>query len=210
MPIQTAIIGAGSAGQSLLALLRQMGQTSEQMCFFEEDHYYQQRQQLDVVAGLPLYPLSQFDPERWQVFIALGTPSDRARIASQLPPETVYPSCIHPQAFLLTPYDFPAGTVIYPFVYLSRDVQLGQQVVLMTATVVGHNVSIGDFATFSGNVGIGGNSQIGKRVFCGLNSAIRHEVSLCDDITLGMGAMATRSLKEPGVYIGNPARLLKK
>lgn len=198
-----AIMGAGGAGRSLLALLRNVAPLHDDVCFFEESEFYQQRD----VDGVRVRDLAHFDPERWQIFIALGTPAERARIAAELPAETVFARCVHPLAFLLEDTEIPPGSVLYPHVYLSRNVRLGAHALLMPGTVVGHDSVLGDFFTSSTHVAIGGHAQIGHRVFCGMHSAVRDRVQIGDDCTLGMGAMAVRHLAEPGVYIGSPARL---
>ncbi|MGV3526744.1 MAG: hypothetical protein ACO1RX_21180 [Candidatus Sericytochromatia bacterium] len=198
-----AVIGAGGAGRSLIALLRNLAPLSDDTCFFEETEFYRARE----VDGVHVRDLSTFDPERWQLFVALGTPGERARIVSGLPPETVFARCVHPLAFVLENTEIPPGSVLYPQVYLSRNVRLGAHALLMPGTVIGHDTSLGDFFTSSTHVAIGGHAQIGQRVFCGMHSAVRDRVQVGHDCTLGMGAMAVSDLTEPGVYIGSPARL---
>lgn len=51
-------------------------------------------------------------------------------------------------------------------------------------TVIGHNVSIGSNATIL-------------------------PVSVCDHVVIGAGSVVTKDITTPGVYAGNPARLLK-
>lgn len=198
-----AVVGAGGAGRSLIALLRNLGPLHHETCFFEETEFYRARE----VDGVRVRELSTFDPERWELFIALGTPRERSRIAAELPSETVFARCVHPLAFVLEATEIPPGSVLYPQVYLSRNVRLGAHTLLMPGTVVGHDTLLGDFFTSSTHVAIGGHAQIGHRVFCGMHSAVRDRVQVGDDCTLGMGAMAVAHLTEPGVYMGSPARL---
>jgi acetyltransferase-like isoleucine patch superfamily enzyme len=53
------------------------------------------------------------------------------------------------------------------------------------------------------------STRIGNRVSIGTNSTIL-PVSICDDVVVGAGAVVTRDITEPGFYVGNPARLLRK
>lgn len=52
-------------------------------------------------------------------------------------------------------------------------------------------------------------TTIGNRVSIGSNATIM-PVDICDDVVIGAGAVVTRSILEPGIYIGNPARLLRR
>lgn len=49
---------------------------------------------------------------------------------------------------------------------------------------------------------------IGDRVSIGSNATIM-PVSICSDVVIGAGSVVTRSIAEPGIYAGNPARLLR-
>ncbi len=46
---------------------------------------------------------------------------------------------------------------------------------------------------------------IGNHVSIGSNATIL-PVSICDNVVIGAGAVVTRSIIEPGTYVGNPAR----
>jgi acetyltransferase-like isoleucine patch superfamily enzyme len=52
-------------------------------------------------------------------------------------------------------------------------------------------------------------TRIGNRVSIGSNATIL-PVSICEGTVIGAGAVVTRNIETPGVYAGNPARLLKK
>jgi serine acetyltransferase len=34
-------------------------------------------------------------------------------------------------------------------------------------------------------------------------------VTICDHVVIGAGAVVTKDITEPGIYVGNPARLLR-
>ena len=35
-------------------------------------------------------------------------------------------------------------------------------------------------------------------------------VNICSNVTIGAGAVVTKNITEPGIYMGNPAKLYKK
>jgi acetyltransferase-like isoleucine patch superfamily enzyme len=52
------------------------------------------------------------------------------------------------------------------------------------------------------------STKIGSRVSLGSNATIL-PVSICDDVVVGAGAVVTKDVNKPGIYAGNPARLLR-
>ena len=53
-----------------------------------------------------------------------------------------------------------------------------------------------------------GGAKIGNSCRIGSNSTILPNVQICDDVVIGAGAVVTKSITEPGTYIGIPARKL--
>ena len=51
-------------------------------------------------------------------------------------------------------------------------------------------------------------TRIGDRVSIGSNATLL-PVSICDDVVIGAGAVVTRDITKPGIYAGNPARLMR-
>jgi acetyltransferase-like isoleucine patch superfamily enzyme len=45
-------------------------------------------------------------------------------------------------------------------------------------------------------------------VSIGTNATIL-PVQICDDVVVGAGAVVTKNITQPGIYAGNPARLLR-
>jgi acetyltransferase-like isoleucine patch superfamily enzyme len=52
------------------------------------------------------------------------------------------------------------------------------------------------------------STRIGNRVSIGSGATIL-PVDICDDVVIGAGAVVTRNIDKPGVYVGSPSRLLK-
>ena len=50
---------------------------------------------------------------------------------------------------------------------------------------------------------------IGNNVSIGTNATVL-PVRICDDVVIGAGSVVTKDITEPGIYCGNPARLLRK
>lgn len=115
---------------------------------------------------------------------------------------------------------------IGPFVEIQKDVRIGARTRVQSHSFICELVSIGEdcfvghgvmfindtFATGGparGRKELWRSTRIGNRVSIGSNATIL-PVEICDDVVIGAGAVVTRSITEPGVYAGNPARLLRR
>ena len=52
--------------------------------------------------------------------------------------------------------------------------------------------------------------SVGKGVHIGLNSTIREHITIGDFATIGMGAVLTKNVGEKEIWVGNPAKFLRK
>lgn len=115
---------------------------------------------------------------------------------------------------------------IGPFVEIQKGVSVGKRTRVQSHTMVCELVEIGDDCfighgvmftndTFStggparGRQDLWRHTHIGNRVSIGSNSTIL-PVSICDGTVIGAGSVVTRNIDTPGIYAGNPARLLRK
>ena len=115
---------------------------------------------------------------------------------------------------------------IGPFVEIQRDVVIGKRCKIQSHAFICELVTIGDDCVIShgamfindpfANGGPAGGrrelwrpTRVGNHVSVGTNATLL-PVSICDHVVIGAGAVVTRDLKEPGVYAGNPARLLRR
>ena len=74
---------------------------------------------------------------------------------------------------------------------------------------IAHNVHIGERTAISIGVMISGSAKIGKGCWLAPNSTVRNQVTIADNITVGMGAVVTKSFHRPVVtLVGIPARIL--
>ena len=91
---------------------------------------------------------------------------------------------------------------ICELVTIGTDCFVGHGVMFINDSFVNNGPARGDTDKWSETV-------IGNRVYIGSNATIM-PVEICDDVVVGAGAVVTRSIFEPGTYVGNPARRLQK
>ena len=117
------------------------------------------------------------------------------------------------------------GCFIGPFVEIQRGVVIGARTKVQSHSFVcelvmvgndcfiGHGVKFVNDLFANGKPARGDRSQwrsthIGHRVSIG-SGAVILPVTICDDTVIGAGAVVTKPIHRPGIYAGNPARLMR-
>jgi acetyltransferase-like isoleucine patch superfamily enzyme len=117
------------------------------------------------------------------------------------------------------------GSFVGPFVEIQKGVKIGQRCRIQSHAFICELVTIGDECFISHGAmfvndlfGTGGpaenpelwrSTRLGNRVSVGTNATIL-PVTICDQVVIGAGAVVTKDITVPGIYAGNPARLLRR
>ena len=116
-------------------------------------------------------------------------------------------------------------TFVGPFVEIQKDVTIGKRCRIQSHAFICELVTIGDDCFISHGAmfindlfAIGGpakgrkdlwaSTKIGNNVSIGTNTTIL-PVNICDNVVVGAGAVVTKDITKPGIYVGNPAKLLR-
>ncbi len=124
-------------------------------------------------------------------------------------------------------YDCEIGDncFIGPFTEIQKDVKIGSNTKIQSHTFVcelvtiGNNCFIGHGVMFindlfeNGGPANGDKSKwksttIGDNVSIGSNATVL-PINICNNVVIGAGAVVTKNITQPGIYIGNPARKKK-
>ncbi|TYB79050.1 acetyltransferase [Bizionia myxarmorum] len=210
MKKQILIAGTGGFSKEVLCLITDLGRYDDVLGFIEPDFIIEKGDLPDQIMGKPILPYSQVDPEKHLVSIAIGDSIIRERAITQLPKGVEFITLIHPTAVVSEWVTLGEGSVVCAGTIITCDIKIGKHVQLNLNTTIGHDCVIGDFFTTAPNVNISGNCTFGNHVYFGTASSIKQGVSIIENVTIGMGAIVTRDITEPGVYIGIPAKPLKK
>jgi acetyltransferase-like isoleucine patch superfamily enzyme len=199
--MKKGIIGAGGFGKEIYWSLPMMDRVNT--IFFVDDKYYNGDDPL-------ILPLSQFDPNEYEVVVAIGDSNDRQRMVNSLPNNTKYFTYIHPTVQIHGPdVVIGEGSIICAGSIITTNVKIGKHAHLNLITTIGHDCVIGDYFTTAPGVQISGNEVIGNRVYFGTRSCIKQKIKICDDVIIGMNAGVVNHITESGVYVGTPAKKIK-
>ena len=114
---------------------------------------------------------------------------------------------------------------IGPFVEIQKKVKIGKRTKVQSHSFICELVTVGDDCFIAHGVmfindmfkegGPAGGDQtkwkethIGNKVSIGSNATIL-PVDICSNVVIGAGAVVTKNITKPGIYVGNPARFLK-
>ncbi len=114
---------------------------------------------------------------------------------------------------------------IGPFVEVQAGVKIGCGTRVQSHSFICELVEVGEHCTIAHGVmfindpfSIGGpargdkalwrSTKIGNHVSIGSNATIM-PVSICDEVVIGAGAVVTKDIIVPGIYAGNPAKLIR-
>ncbi len=114
---------------------------------------------------------------------------------------------------------------IGPFVEIQKDVSIGARTKVQSHSFICELVTIGNdcfighgvvfindlFATGGparGDKSLWKETHIGNSVSIGSNATVL-PVTICDNVVIAAGAVVTKNISEPGIYVGNPAKKLR-
>src|SRR5580698_258551 len=117
-------------------------------------------------------------------------------------------------------------TFVGPFVEIQRGAVIGKRCKIQSHAFVCDLVVIGDDCVIShgamfindlfktggpakGDRNLWASTRIGNHVSIGTNATIL-PVMICDHVVIGAGSVVTKDITEPGIYAGNPARMLRR
>jgi acetyltransferase-like isoleucine patch superfamily enzyme len=112
-----------------------------------------------------------------------------------------------------------------PFVEIQKGAVIGKRCRIQSHSFICDLVTVGDDCFIShgamfindafttggpaGKPELWRSTRIGTGVSIGTNATIM-PVTICDGAVVGAGAVVTKDITEPGFYVGNPARLLRR
>lgn len=193
--MKRALVGYGGHAREVLS---QMG---IQLPCFVDDEY--------VEEGST--PLSNFDPEQYEVIVAIAEPKLRFEMVNKLPENTKYFTWVHPTALIMgNDVEIGKGSFVGAYSILTTNIKIGEHAILNRNNHIGHDCVIGSFFSAMPGSVVSGNVTIFDCVYLGNNSSVKEKTSIHSLVTIGMNAAVVNSIEQSGVFVGVPAKRLIK
>lgn len=193
--MKLALFGYGGHAREVAA------QINKPVDFFVDDEYSN-----DITK-----PISSFDPTTHMMMIAVADSKERKKIIQRLPQNITYFTFVHPTALLMSQdIEIGEGSFIGAYSILTTNIKIGKHAILNRGNQIGHDTVTGDFFSAMPSAIVSGNVRIGECVYMGSNSSIKEKISVNSDVIIGSNASVVKNIITGGVYVGVPAKFLKK
>jgi sugar O-acyltransferase (sialic acid O-acetyltransferase NeuD family) len=154
-------------------------------------------------------PLSQFDPTKHTVMVAIANSKDRYDMVQKLPKETQFFTFIHPTALIMGDVEIGEGSFIGAYSILTTNIKIGKHAILNRGNHIGHDCRIGDYFSAMPGAIVSGNVTIYSLVYMGTNSSIREKLSIHSLTKIGMNSAVVKHIERSGVYVGIPTKKIE-
>lgn len=198
------IIGAGGHGRVVADCAEQSGKYQHIVflddCFEERknnSHWPIVGKSSDFVAYL----------ESYDFIVAFGNNDLRLTWLAKLSEhQASIASIFHPTA-TISPYAIIGkGSVVFAGAVINVDAKLGDGVIINTSASIDHDNVLGDGVHISPNAALAGQVTVGTKTWVGIGATVIQCVTISKNCQIGAGAVVVNDIKEPGTYIGIPAK----
>jgi sugar O-acyltransferase (sialic acid O-acetyltransferase NeuD family) len=198
------IYGCGGHGRSAAGLAERAGY--EGIVFVDDAAALDER-----IMGFPVVRAAGDDLLDADCLVALGDNRMRLRLTRELAAEgRRLVSVTGTSAVVSRHAAVEAGCFIGELSYVGPRARIGVATIVNTGALVEHDCVIGSGCHVSVDVTIAGSCQLADEVTIFSGATLRNRVSIGAGVLVGAGAVVCEDLKEPGTYIGVPARLVKQ
>lgn len=142
------------------------------------------------------------------VIVAIGDSRIREKILESIPEDRIT-TLIHPDAVISEDVAIGKGTVIMAGVVVNPGVSIGKGCIVNTSSSIDHDCTIEDYVHVSVGSHLAGSVIVGSHTWVGIGAVIRNNIKVGPGCLIGAGAIVVKEIKEPGTYVGVPARRIK-
>ncbi len=113
---------------------------------------------------------------------------------------------IDPSAQVSKTAQIGTSTYVGKNVAINAQAVIGRGAIINTQATIEHECRVEDFVHIAPNAVLCGNVHIEKKSFVGANTVVRQNISITSDVVAGAGSVVVKSIKEKGIWVGNPAK----
>ncbi len=139
------------------------------------------------------------------VFIAVGNAEIRKKLMERDNGRS-FPVLIHPSAVVAESAEIGAGSVVMAGAVINPGAQIGKGCIINTSSSVDHDCVVEDYVHISVGAHLSGTVVVGTGTWIGTGAIVSNNVNICGGCMIGAGAVVIKDIKEPGTYVGVPAK----
>lgn len=115
---------------------------------------------------------------------------------------------VHPSATVSDFSQIGVGCFIAANSVLNVDTVINDLTIVNSSAVIEHDCKIGEACHISPAAALAGGVSIGNRTWVGINSSVRQEIKIGNDVIVGAGSVVVKDLPPSVRVVGNPVREL--
>ncbi len=146
-----------------------------------------------------------------EFFVAIGNSRVREKILCDLVANGAeIATLIHPNAVVAQNVQIGRGTVVMAGAVINPDTFIGDGVIINTSSSVDHDCKVADFCHVSVGSHLCGTVKVDSHTWIGAGATVINNINICSDCMIGAGAVVVNDINDSGVYVGVPAKFIKK
>jgi sugar O-acyltransferase (sialic acid O-acetyltransferase NeuD family) len=149
-----------------------------------------------------------------QLVVCPGAPeafATKKKIVDRLGlPRERYATLVHPSSIVPASCSLGEGTVLLAQCVCTVDVRIGAHVGVMPQAVFTHDDVLDDYVIITAGVRLAGTVRVREGAYIGSGAVVRERRTIGRGALVGMGAVVTADVPDGEVWVGNPARFLKR
>jgi sugar O-acyltransferase (sialic acid O-acetyltransferase NeuD family) len=120
-----------------------------------------------------------------------------------------FPMVISPDAVVNEGVVGGEGSVVMDGAVVNSGATIGYGAIINTNSTIEHDVELSDWVHVAPGATISGGARVGRFSMIGAGATVIEGRKIADRCVVGAGATVVNDLREPGIYVGCPARRLK-
>ncbi|APG60119.1 NeuD/PglB/VioB family sugar acetyltransferase [Christiangramia salexigens] len=199
------LFGAGGHSRSVISLLRDQGYD---VLGIYDDAFDKAKEEF-IHSVKILGKIENYNYPN-KIILSIGDNHKREVIFRQKRDRIYMGNISHSRSFIDKSVILGRSNLIFGNTFINSNVEIADNNIINTGSIIEHEVIIGSNNHVSVGTIICGRSKIGDNCFLGAGSVINDSVSICNNVLIGSNSTVTRSIEEPGVYVGQPTRKINE
>ncbi len=197
------IIGASGHGKVVADIALKMSKW-QTIAFLDDDESIKESMGLEVIGkSADAYKYI----ESSEIFVGVGDNATRERIQEKLEGAgATIPILVHPKAVVGEQVEIGEGTAVMAGVVINCCTKISKGCIINSGVTIDHDNVIEDYIHISPGVNLAGSVKVGKSTWIGIGTVVSNNLSIASGCKVGAGAVVIKSIAQPGIYIGVPAR----
>ena len=198
------VVGSGGHLRSLMPLIKAQGYL---LLGIYDDSFDPAKPEL--INGCKLSGKIADLPERGNIVLSVGDNKTRALLYNLFTQRVVTDNFIHASASVEDTVRSGFSNQIFAKTCINSSADLGVNNIINTGSIIEHETRIGSHNHVSVGAILCGRVIVGDRCFIGAGAVVIDKISICNDVIIGASSVVVDNIREPGTYVGNPARRIK-